>query len=156
MIWALVLMVIGILFVIAEVFFPSLGAFGLIAGLCILGADLLAFQEGQVTGWIFIGTQIVLIPLVIRFAFQALPRLPFGRRMMLDGPTNDPRPAVPRFDHLVGQEGLTLTELRPSGTATFGSDRLSVVAQGGMIEAGARVRVIETEGNEIRVMRVLT
>ena len=156
MIWPIVLLVVALLFVVAEVFFPSLGAFGLIAGLCVLGGTMMAFQEGQTTGWIYIAASIVAIPLVMRFAFQTLPKLPFGRRMMLDGPTDAPHPAVPAFDHLVGQEGLALTELRPSGTVAFGSERVSVVAQGGLIEAGARVRVVATEGSEIRVMRVLT
>lgn len=47
---------------------------------------------------------------------------------------------------LVGAEGVTLTALRPSGSARVHGERLDVVADSGWIEAGMPVRVVRAEG----------
>jgi membrane-bound serine protease (ClpP class) len=53
--------------------------------------------------------------------------------------------AVPRGD-LVGHEGVALTDLRPSGTARIGTERLDVVTEGEYVAQGSTVRVIRSEG----------
>ncbi len=92
---AVVLLIIGLVFVIAEVFFVSMGMLSLIAGACILGADVLAFQHSPLMGWVFIAAEVVLIPVIVVFAFRLLPRLPFGRRMLLSGPVTEPEGGFP-------------------------------------------------------------
>jgi membrane-bound serine protease (ClpP class) len=146
-----VLVVVGTALAVAEVFFVSLGAFAVAAGACILFADLIAFGESPTIGWIFVAAELVILPLAIRYAFRVLPRLPFGRRMLLTGPATAPRPAVPAFDHLVGRAGRAITDLRPSGTVEFGDERLSVVSMSGMLPRGTAVVVVSVEGTEIRV-----
>lgn len=149
---ALALVLVGFAFILAEVFIPSLGLLGLIAGVCILTGDVLAFEHGGSTvGFAFIGAELVLIPLLIRQAFRWLPHLPFGRRMLLAGPSTTPAPAVENLAHLIGAEGLAVTDLRPSGTARFGSERISVVARTGMIQQGTPIIVLGVEGPEVRV-----
>jgi len=54
---------------------------------------------------------------------------------------------------LVGQCGAALTPLRPSGTAMFGDQRMSVVAEGEFIERDARVEVIAVQGSRVVVRR---
>jgi len=55
---------------------------------------------------------------------------------------------------LVGLEGEVLKILRPAGKAAFGERVLDVVAEGGFIEAGARIRVVRVEGNRIIVRKI--
>lgn len=148
---AVVLLIIGLVFVIAEVFFVSMGMLSLIAGACILGADVLAFQHSPLMGWVFIAAEVVLIPVIVVFAFRLLPRLPFGRRMLLSGPVTEPEGGFPSLDHLVGRTGEAVTDLRPSGTARFEEERVSVVGVGPMIPKGARVEVISVSGPEVKV-----
>ncbi|HUG01634.1 MAG TPA: NfeD family protein [Longimicrobiales bacterium] len=47
---------------------------------------------------------------------------------------------------LVGAEGVTLTALRPSGSARVKGERVDVVADSGWMEAGVPVRVVRAEG----------
>ena len=54
----------------------------------------------------------------------------------------------------LGNKGKTVTELRPAGAAELGGERLDVVSQGGFVEAGADVEVIEVSGNRIVVKAV--
>jgi membrane-bound serine protease (ClpP class) len=131
----LVLMAVGFLLVVAEVFFPSLGTFGIAAALSIVAADWIAYREvGTGFMWILIAIQVVAIPLLLKFAFWALPKTPFARGMVLPAPPPEPRAGVEASEHLLGATGVALTELRPSGTAQFGEERRSVVAESGAVE----------------------
>jgi membrane-bound serine protease (ClpP class) len=47
---------------------------------------------------------------------------------------------------LIGAKGVALTDLRPSGAARFGEERVDVTAETDFIPAGARVRVVRSEG----------
>jgi membrane-bound serine protease (ClpP class) len=149
----IVLVLVGLGFVLAEVFFPSLGVFGLLAGTCILAADWMAFQEGPIQGWSFVIATIVLVPLVITQALRVLPQTRFGKRMYLAGPVTEGGPAVPDHHALIGQAGVAMTDLRPAGTVRVGDARVSVVALGGFLDAGTPVVVAAVEGTEIKVRR---
>ena len=148
---AIVLMVVGLGFVLAEVFFPSMGLLGLIAGVCILGADMVAFRESDSVGYIFVAAEIVLIPTVVWLGFKALPHLSFGRRMMLAPSGGDSGAGLPDLAPLVGKTGEALTPLRPGGMAHIGERRISVVSVEGLLEAGTSLIVVDVEGAEVRV-----
>ena len=64
------------------------------------------------------------------------------------------RPHRGRAAALAGIEGITLTPLRPAGTAELEGRRVSVVAETGFIESDTRVRVLRVEGNRV-VVRAL-
>ena len=49
-------------------------------------------------------------------------------------------------DDLVGTVGTAITDLRPSGTAMFGDERIDVVSESEWITEGTPVRVISAEG----------
>ncbi len=151
MILALILSIVGLGFVLAEVFFPSLGVFGIVAGACMIGATVVAFGEGDVAGYSFLTVQLVLVPFVIRWGFKVLPSLPFGRRMILAAPEEDPGGGLPDLSHLTGRQGVALTDLRPGGMARIDDERVSVVSLEGMLAEGTPVTVIEIEGAEVRV-----
>ncbi len=151
MVMAVILVLVAVGFTLAEVFFPSLGAFGLLAGTCIVIADIMAFEEGLTIGYIFIAVEIVLVPLTVWWAFRILPKTRIGSRMVLSGPESELGSGAPELDHLVGKSGEALTDLRPAGTVRLEDARVSVVSLGGMIEKGPDVVVVAVEGTEVRV-----
>ncbi|MDJ0973208.1 MAG: NfeD family protein [Planctomycetota bacterium] len=148
---AVILVLVAVGFTIAEVFFPSLGAFALMAGTCILIADIMAFEHSQAVGWTFVAVEIVLVPLTVWGAFKVLPHTSIGNRMVLSGPETDLSTGAPTLEHLIGQRGEAVTDLRPAGTVQFETDRMSVVSLGGMLERGTDVVVVAVEGTEVRV-----
>ena len=147
----IVLLLFGLAFIIAEIFIVSFGVLSLVALALIIGADVIAFEESAAYGWILVGLQVVLIPLTIKGAFRVLPKLPFGRRMLLDGPSTPKAGAFPDLEGLDGRHGRALTDLRPSGKADIDGRRISVVAIGRMIPQGTELVVSEVEGSEVRV-----
>ena len=53
--------------------------------------------------------------------------------------------ALPRPE-LVGTAGVATTDLRPSGTATFGGERMDVVTEGEFVKAGTAVTIVRSDG----------
>jgi membrane-bound serine protease (ClpP class) len=151
MLLPIVLLIVGLAFVVAEVFFVSMGALTLMALVCIIGADVLAFGQGQAQGWVLVAVEIVCVPLLVWLAFRVLPHVPFGRRMLLTGPATEPGGGFESLDRLVGRDGEAVTDLRPAGTVAFDGERHTVVSVGGMVPRGSRVRVVKVVGPEVRV-----
>ena len=152
MIWAFVLLLVGLVLVLAEVFFPSLGLIGILAAAAILGADAIAYREGgggALAG--FIAFEVIAIPVLVSFALKWLPNLPFGRKMILSGPTSAPGTGAPDFKALVGARGVALTEVAPSGIMQVGEARVSVVSTGPSLPSGAKLLVVGVDGPEVRV-----
>lgn len=54
----------------------------------------------------------------------------------------------------VGQEGITISALRPSGIAEFDGKRIEVQTFGELIDAGKKVKIIEIKGNEVFVASI--
>ena len=60
-----------------------------------------------------------------------------------------------RDPSLQGQQGVAITDLRPSGAVCMaGGGKLDVVSEGGMILAGASVKVVEADGVRIVVRQI--
>ncbi len=55
---------------------------------------------------------------------------------------------------LNGKAGITNTDLRPSGVATFDGEKFDVVSNGEYIKKDSHIRVVKIEGRKITVGRM--
>ena len=160
MIYAILLLVVGILLVFLETILPSGGVLGVLATASLLAAVILGFISGGSAGWVILLVIFICVPVLVLFGIKLLPKIPFGRKMILmehqeefDKSRGEPGISDENFSHLRDKGGITVTELRPSGIAEIGGKRYSVVSQGGMIEASVEIIVKEVEGNNIVVAK---
>lgn len=145
---------LGLLALALEIFiFPGFGVAGLIGiilfgwGIILLSVDVTVTLKSLVVA--------VAVSLVLLLAgIKILSRLNFWQRLTL-GMRQDkgtgyraPRDELRQF---AGQEGVTVTPLRPAGTAEVNGQRLDVVTEGGYVPAGARITVVKVEGGRIVV-----
>ena len=155
---AVLLLVLGFIFVIAEVLIPSFGLLSVLATISFVCSVVLAFRTGVVLGTGFIVVCLVLLPVVVWVGLKhILPRSFIGRHIIhsevvskkgeASGTDRDLR-------RLVGAEGVTRSYLRPAGVADIEGQRVDVITEGGMVRRGTRVRVIEVEGNRVVVRPV--
>ena len=152
---ALALLGLGLVLIVAELLFPSLGALGIGAAIAIVGAIVVAFQEGPQIGAAFLVATAVLVPAAIVLGMKLLPYSPIGKQLVARGSSFTDAAAVDRRDReLAGKEGVAENLLRPIGTATIDGRRVDVQSRGEPIEAGARVRVIEIEANRVVVVQI--
>lgn len=143
--------VIGLLLLAAEVFIPGgiLGVFGVLALLVALAAGFFAF--GPQNGLLVSLLVIVASGVVFAFWIRLFPRTPMGKALTLkkDGHTFKAASAAPTLS--LGEEGRAQTNLRPSGIAVLGGQRIDVVAESGFINAGEPVKIVHIEGARIVV-----
>lgn len=151
---AIVLLVVGLGLIVAEVCFPSFGALGVAAAVCLGVACVSAFAAGSVAGWTFVAVVSVSVPGALWLGFRLLPRSPLAKVLVNKGTSFDQVAAVdPRNAGLLGCAGTAESMLRPGGTARLGELRVDVVTRGEFLEPGTPVVVVEVEGNRVVVAR---
>lgn len=157
----LLLVLVGVLLLALEVFvIPGVTVAG-VAGIVALvgGLGMTLVGAGATPSVILTALGRVAISILIAMAgafalFGALPRLPFGRRLVLDtGMAADlGYVSAPESDRQWrGHTGVALSPLRPAGIAEIDGTRLDVVSDGGFIDAGTSIEVTRVEGNRIVV-----
>lgn len=156
----------GLLLVGLEVFLiPGFGLFGLVGGIGIMAGLYLSMLGGFPMSEDFTRAGLVLSTTVLLIAVSAwvvIRTLPGSSRLAKSGVFLLARTkrelgyesATSRAD-LVGTMGKAITDLRPSGTALFGDERLDVVSESEWISEGTPVRVVSAEGYR-HVVRAMT
>ncbi len=157
MLYAIILLLLGIGLIILEVLLPSGGLICIFATAALIGSLVLAFMESNTTGFIFLAVIIVCLPIAICWAFKMLPKTAIGRKTILTPVVETPQErgkagvSEQKFDKLTGKPGKTITALRPGGIAEIDGQRYSVMAEGEMIDGNTEIVVINIEGNSIIV-----
>lgn len=152
--WAFILLGVGLVFIVLEVFFPSFGLLGTIAAGAIIAGGVLAFKSDGVF-LPYLALAFVLGPTVAIIGLKIFPKTPIGKALMLSGTTFDPHEATAGqgagYENLLDQVGVASTPLRPSGKVRIEGRKIDVTTRGELIASGRRVRVIRVEGNRIFV-----
>ena len=149
--WAILLMVLGCMLVVLEVFIPSAGILSLLAAAALIGSILIAFRQGATTGFAFTATTIIVVPLVVTLAFKYWPKTPMGKAILGELPNEDEvRPEDPRRA-LLGRVGIARSKMLPSGAIEIDGQMIDAMSQGQVIEPGQYVKVVEVRANRVVV-----
>ncbi|MBL9125053.1 MAG: hypothetical protein JNG90_15555 [Planctomycetaceae bacterium] len=158
LLWAALLLLLGLALVALEMFIPSGGVLGVLSALSILAAIVLAFFDGPGTGLAFVLTTAVAIPAILAAALRVWPDTPMGRHILLGVPT--PEEVLPdsplrrELKSLVGKYGVAKSVMLPSGVVLVEGQSVDAVGQGMAIEPGQRIKVIEVRGTRVVVRPV--
>jgi membrane-bound serine protease (ClpP class) len=154
--WEEVLLLgLGMVALAVEVFIlPGFGVAGVLGILAIVSSMVLAMMGGYPTsGDVAQALAVLGASLFITFAvmYAWLRHLPNSGRfsgLLLKGAGHRAEgfTTAPSRPELVGQDGVALTDLRPSGTARIGQERLDVVTEGEYVPQGSRVQVVRSDG----------
>jgi membrane-bound serine protease (ClpP class) len=153
----------GLVLLAAEfLLIPGFGVAGVLGIAALLSGLSLSLIGGGAT-WDFILKAVgqVVFSLLLALVgslvlLRFLPRLPFGRRLILETglAAGAGYASAPDTDkQWLGKDGFAVSPLRPSGIADIAGERLDVVSDGEFIEAGAQVVVARVDGNRIVVRR---
>ena len=156
LVWAAILLLLGLLLLVGEVFVPSGGVLGFLSIASLVSGIVLAFyHRGIEAGVVFLSVTAILVPMALAAAFRWWPHTPMGRRLLLDVPRSDEvLPDTPQrraLRQMVGRLGVAKTVMLPSGAVTVDGVSIDAISEGMPIEAGQRVRVIEVHGNRVVV-----
>jgi membrane-bound serine protease (ClpP class) len=161
------LLVIGLAALAIEILvLPGFGIAGVIGIVCLTVSVVLALTGTAPTpsdlaqALAIVAASAVIIAAV---AYTWIRHLPTSNRfggLLLKGAGHRLEGFVtaPSRPDLVGRSGVALTDLRPSGTAGFGDERLDVVTEGEYLRQGSAVEVIRSDGyrHVVRLARDVT
>ena len=153
------MMFMGMVFLLLEIFVvPGFGPVGVLA-IAFLGAGTylawvkLSFLWGF--GVTLTSILSLFISIIILKKSGAADRFVLGKS--ISNKTEDAAPKRPKSEKLnytgirVGETGLALSDLRPSGIGEFEDKRVNVIADGIYIKRNTRVKIVRIEGNRVFV-----
>lgn len=168
---AIMLFLLGLVLLAVEVFIvPGLGFAGVAgAALMFIGLLLVTLEHwpSDTDDWANFGATFGSLAIALALGAAgaialtwSLPSIPFLNWMVLKPPSEEPEHPTnlslsnSGFVDLLGAMGVAVTPLRPAGKVQFGEQFVDVIAEGGYVSPGARVRVVEVEGSRIVVKEV--
>ncbi|WP_442865120.1 NfeD family protein [Alkalihalobacillus sp. CinArs1] len=153
---SILLLITGIVLILVEIFMPGFGIFGVLGALGIVGSIVLG--SGQSLQYVLIA---VLLAVAITIGGSYLFIKLFGyrgffKKIVLSDSTKSEQGYVSNVsrNELIGNEGTTVTPLRPAGIADFGDERLDVVTEGDYIPVGTTITITKVNGSRIVVRTV--
>ena len=141
--------IVGSGLIILEAFIPGFGVAG-VSGIILEVVALWATWRlhGVVTALIALLAVLVLIGVAIFLSYRSAMSGRLSRSPLVLKETEDAgAPASPV--QWVGQEGVTVTALRPAGEIDIGGVRLNAASSGDFIPKGTAVTVTGTEGGRL-------
>ena len=162
--WEILVFVIGLMLIAVELFvLPGFGVAGIGGIVLVTGGLIMALLDN--TNFDFRGVSeerwgeavlTVLAGLVLGFVAMIWLSHKIGRRGIFRrvALVADLEEAVssPDLSALVGQEGIAVTVLRPSGKVRIGTEWYDGVSEAGFIEKGSRVKVLRFENAQLYVV----
>ena len=145
----------GFLLVIVEMFHPGFGVPGIFGGvLLIVGVIITATSVRDVIFLIIFIISVLGIALTIVLKSVTKGRL--SKTLILHETQKKEAgyTGTEDLEYFVGQEGITITILRPAGTADFNGIKMDVVSEGEFISKDKNVKIIKVEGRRIVVREI--
>ena len=149
----LVLQLLGVGIIITEFIVPSAGILTILS-IGIFGFSLYwVFSHGSFgLGMTFVIADILMLPVLIIVGARMLAASRATLRETLDsksGAVSQP----PEWSQVQGREGVTVSVLRPAGSAMIDGKKYDVVSKGDFIDKATPIVVVAVEGNRIVVKK---
>ena len=143
---AIGLLVTGFVLMFFEVLLPGL-VLGACAILTMIASVVVAYMNTD-HGNVFLIVALVSTAIFTVCFVMWFPKSTMGQKLASSSAVVD---LGIDLSGLVNQTGSTYTDLRPSGKAVIGEDRVDVVTEGTFIEKDRPVKVVAVEGNRVVV-----
>ena len=152
---AYLLIAVGVVLVIAELFVPS-GFVLVVIGACcaLVGVGLMFVHGSMETALMALLSLCVGGPLLGSLVFYLWPYSPMGRKLIRPAEqdvTVATMAGNAELEGLRGKTGRAISPLRPSGVAVFDGRRIDVLTEGLMVEPGQWVKCVEVRANKVIV-----
>lgn len=144
-----ILAIIGVLLIVVEVFVPG-GVFGIAGAVAVAASVFLAVPTPEQAAAYLLAAALAFL-VVLFVLIRTIGKRGLGRFLTLEKSAQGWVPPRTDLTTLLGQEGKSLTVLRPAGTAQFGNLKVDVVTEGEFLPAGVSVTVIQVEGTRVVV-----
>lgn len=145
------LLILGAVLIFLETLLPGMIA-GIIGFLCLMAAVIFSYRDyGYQTGSLVLAGVLVGLMIGAWCWLKFFPESRMAKKFISQNAVGDLGVDKPELLNCTGE---ALTQLRPSGNATINGQRVDVVTEGGLIERGAKLKVVAVEGARIVVREI--
>jgi len=143
------LIIFGLALIVVEiVFVPGTTLVGVLGFVCLITGVGLSFRYfGGEAGWITVACTAVASGFILYYSFSADVWRKFSLKTASESKLNEGELEQVK----VGEEGVTLSTLRPVGKAELNNKTFEVKTLGEYLDSGRRIRVIKILSNQIIV-----
>lgn len=152
--WLLVLslIILGFIFLLVELLIiPGFGFMGVLGLLCLAGGCYIAWTELSLA--VGIATLIGSLLIIVLF-LRLFPKSIMWKKLRLESKMSKGggfQAGTKELEELIDKKGLSITPLRPSGTALIMGRRVDVVTEGVFLQKDTPIKVVKVEGNKVIV-----
>ncbi len=151
---AVILLVVGFVLVVIEMYIPGFGAPG-IAGICCLVGGVALFADNPLEALVVGIVVVALLCIALSISIHSVSKGRLAKsKLVLSDVAHPSELGEMDLSYFVGHEGVSKTVLRPSGMGEFDGVKLNIVSDGEFIPQAAQVRIVRVEGNRIVVEQV--
>lgn len=149
--WIIVLslLLIGLALIIVElVFVPGTTVVGLLGLIFAIVGIVISYSHfGNVIGFYILLTTLATTMGALFYSFRSGAWTKFSHKSSIDSKVNE---GIMASVH-IGDEGITVSTLRPIGKAEFNSKTFEVKTSGNYVERGEKVKITQIESHQIVV-----
>ena len=157
-----ILLILGTILIIVEIFQPGFGFFGITGIILVaLGIAIRLFTSRNgnllIQFFVMVFTVSVVVGGALIIMLHSIKKGRLSRTSLVQKSTAVPSgmtQGTEDFTSLMGKSGVASSVLRPSGNATIDGKLYSVVAQSALIESGKPIQVVDVEGVRITVVEL--
>jgi membrane-bound ClpP family serine protease len=154
--WAIILLLLGLVFLVLEFFIPSGGALAVMCALSFLAAIIVGFMAGPWTGVAVLLAVCVIVPSAVGAAVKWWPDTPIGKLMLIQRPRSSdevlPETVAYRgLKDLVGRRGKAKGLMVPSGIVLIDGKTYDAVSEGLPIERNQPIIVVNVSTQRLVV-----
>ena len=149
----LILLIIGFVLAVVEMYVPGFGFPGIAGGVCLLGGIAL-YAKDDIVAWLVMTVIVVsLLGIALSISIRSATKGRISRSKLVLNEVSVSDVTENDLSYYVGKTGRAATVLRPAGMGEFDGVKLNVQSDGEFIAEGDALIVARVEGNRIFVRR---
>ena len=152
---SLTFFVIGLILIVIEGMVPGFGLPG-ISGIIFIIIGIIMAMANLRVAVLSLSIAIILTTIVVIILVKLGYRSKIFNNIILSNKLLKDKGYIPSEDmeHLLGEEGTALSDLRPIGFIEIGSNKYDALSDGGFIVRNDKIKVVKVEGSKIFVRRI--
>lgn len=152
---SLILFITGLILLVIEGMVPGFGLPG-ISGIILVVIGIILAMNSLQSALMSLSVAIIITTVITVFLIKYGHKSPYLEKIVLSSQLKTERGYTSTGSKVeyLGKEGITVSELRPTGVVEIHGERMDALSEGSYIEKGSNIEVVRVEGSKIFVRRV--
>ena len=149
----LILLIIGFVLVVVEMYIPGFGVPGIAGGICLI-TGIALYAKTDIVAWLVMTVIVVsLLCVALSISIRSASKGNLAKSKLVLNAVSNSEVGTNDLSYYLGKTGFATTVLRPAGIGEFEGVKLNILSDGEYIPEGAQIVVTRVEGNRIFVRK---